>query len=197
MDKGDIQCHPTGRVPKSDTATGLPTSKGRLIAHLSFQPVKFGLLKYLSKNQSVDRPFGTYNLAKHQDIARLWCQARGNPLASMIAAQKNDGNYYFKNWYFAVMCFGEIASEFAGNTVMDRSLVFGLKPAPEITHFGGTEPIEKATSAGWVSLGRPVAELARALHESAPSWDLKQQEEAELTRWVAGTELQESLNLQE
>jgi hypothetical protein len=159
MEKGKIQCHPTGRVPKSDTATGVATSKGRLIAHLSFQPVVHDVLKYMSRNQSVERPFGTYNLAKHQDLARLWCQSKGYSPTGLVAAQKNDGNWYFKNWYFAVMQFGEIASEFAGHTVLDRSLVFGLGPAPEITHFGGTDAIEQALNSGWIDLGVPVSEL--------------------------------------
>jgi hypothetical protein len=159
MDKGKIQCHPTGRVPKSDTSTGLATSKGRLIAHLSFQPITHGVLKYMSRNQSVERPFGRYNLAKHQDLARLWCQAKGYSPAAIIAAQKDDGNYYFKNWFFAVMQFGEIASEFAGHTVLDRTLVFGLKPAPEITHFGGTDAIEQALNSGWIDTGLPVHQM--------------------------------------
>ena len=39
MDAGEIMCHPNARVPKNDTATGTSTRKGRLIAHLSFQPI--------------------------------------------------------------------------------------------------------------------------------------------------------------
>jgi hypothetical protein len=35
MDAGEIMCHPNARVPKNDTATGVATGKGRLIAHLS------------------------------------------------------------------------------------------------------------------------------------------------------------------
>ena len=52
----------------------------------------------------------------------------------------------------AVMNVGDIASEFAGHTVIDRSLVFGLGPSPEVTHFGGTEPMEKAMNGAWVEL---------------------------------------------
>ena len=47
---------------------------------------------------------------------------------------------------------GDIASEFAGHTIIDRSLVFGLGPSPEVTHFGGTEPTEKAMNGAWVKL---------------------------------------------
>ena len=45
---------------------------------------------------------------------------------------------------------GDIASEFAGHTVIDSALVFGLGPSPEIAHFGGTEPMEKALNGAWV-----------------------------------------------
>ena len=64
MDAGEIMCHPNARVPKNDTATGEPTGKGRLIA------IKADVLKWLSRNQSVERPFGTYNLSRHREIAR-------------------------------------------------------------------------------------------------------------------------------
>ena len=47
----------------------------------------------------------------------------------------------------AVTIFGDIASEFSGHTVIDRSLVFGFGSSPEITHLGGTEPMEKAMNA--------------------------------------------------
>ena len=62
MDVGDITCHSNARVPKNDTATGVATGKGSLIAHHFFQPIKADLLKLLSRNQSIERPFGTYNL---------------------------------------------------------------------------------------------------------------------------------------
>ena len=162
MDAGEIMCHPNARVPKNDTATGTPTGKGRLIAHLSFQPIKADVLKWLSRNQSVERPFGTYNLARHKDIARQWCQLNDQPLGGFIAAQKNDGDCYFRRWYMAVMNIGDIASEFAGHTVIDRSLVFGLGPSPEVTHFGGTEPMEKAMNGAWVELDEEVAEAANS-----------------------------------
>ena len=162
MDAGEIMCHPNARVPKNDTATGVATGKGRLIAHLSFQPIKADVLKWLSRNQSVERPFGTYNLARHKDIARQWCQLNDQPLGGFIAAQKNDGDCYFRRWYLAVMNVGDIASEFAGHTVIDRSLVFGLGPSPEITHFGGTEPMEKAMNGAWIELDEDLVEASES-----------------------------------
>ena len=56
----------------------------------------------------------------------------------------------------AVMNLGDIASEFSGHTVIDRSLVFGFGPSPETTHFGGTEPMEKAMNAAWVLMEQPI-----------------------------------------
>ena len=159
MDAGEIMCHPNARVPKNDTATGEPTGKGRLIAHLSFQPIKADVLKWLSRNQSVERPFGTYNLSRHREVARQWCQLNDQPLGGFIAAQKNDGDCYFRRWYMAVMNVGDIASEFAGHTVIDRSLVFGLGPSPEVTHFGGTEPMEKAMNGAWVELDEELSTI--------------------------------------
>jgi hypothetical protein len=159
MDAGEIMCHPNARVPKNDTATGEPTGKGRLITHLSFQPIKADVLKWLIRNQSVERPFGTYNLSRHREIARQWCQLNDQPLGGFIAAQKNDGDCYFRRWYMAVMNVGDIASEFAGHTVIDRSLVFGLGPSPEVTHFGGTEPMEKAMNGAWVELDEELSTI--------------------------------------
>ena len=132
MDAGELLCHPNAGVPKNDTATGVATGKGRLIAHLSLQPIIADVLKWPSRNQSVERPFGTYNLARHRDIARQWCQSNDHPLGGFISSQKNDGDCYFRRWYLVVMNIGDIVSEFAGHTVIDRS-------TPEITHFEGTE----------------------------------------------------------
>ena len=61
----------------------------------------------------------------------------------------------------AVMNIGDIASEFAGHTVIDRPLVFGLGSLPEVTHFGGTKPMETAMNGAWVELEEDVAEAAR------------------------------------
>ena len=182
MDAGEIMCHPNARVPKNDTATGIATGKGRLIAHLSFQPIKADVLKWLSRNQSVERPFGTYNLARHKDIARRWCQLNDQPLGGFIAAQKNDGDCYFRRWYLAVMNVGDIASEFAGHTVIDRSLVFGLGPSPEITHFGGTEPMEKAMNGAWVELDEDLAEAAESAEVAEAAAVLKAAKESAATR---------------
>ena len=182
MDAGEIMCHPNARVPKNDTATGVATGKGRLIAHLSFQPIKADVLKWLSRNQSVERPFGTYNLARHKDIARQWCQLNDQPLGGFIAAQKNDGDCYFRRWYLAVMNVGDIASEFAGHTVIDRSLVFGLGPSPEITHFGGTEPMEKAMNGAWVELDEDVEEAAESAEVVAAAAALESAKESAAVR---------------
>ena len=182
MDAGEIMCHPNARVPKNDTATGVATGKGRLIAHLSFQPIKADVLKWLSRNQSVKRPFGTYNLARHKDIARQWCQLNDQPLGGFIAAQKNDGDCYFRRWYMAVMNFGDIASEFAGHTVIDRSLVFGLGPSPEITHFGGTEPMEKAMNGAWVELDEDLAEASESAEVMAAAAVLKSAKDSAAAR---------------
>ena len=62
----------------------------------------------------------------------------------------------------AVMNIGDTSSEFAGHTVIDRSPVFGLGPSPEITHFEGTEPMEKAANGAWVELEEEVAEAANS-----------------------------------
>ena len=167
MDAGEIVCHLNARVPKNDTATGVATGKGRLIAHLSFQPIKADVLKWLSRNQSVERPFGTYNLARHKDIARQWCQLNDQPLGGFIAAQKNDGDCYFRRWCLAVMNVGDIASEFVGHTVIDRSLVFGLGPSQEITHLGGIKPMEKVMNGAWVELDEGLAEAAVVALQSA------------------------------
>ena len=110
-------CHPNGRVEKGDTTTEEPTSKGRLVAQLSFQHVKCEAFMFMSRNQSVERPFGTYNLTRHRDIARLWCQTHSQPFGKFVGAQQNNGDCYFGRWYMAVMNFGDIASEFSGHTV--------------------------------------------------------------------------------
>ena len=73
MDAGENVCHPNARVPKNDATTGEPTGKRRLIANSSFQPIKADVLKWLSRNQSVERPFGTYDLSGRRWIARQWC----------------------------------------------------------------------------------------------------------------------------
>ena len=99
MAEGESMCHPNGRVEKRNTATGEPTGKGRLIAQLSFQHVKCDALMFMSRIQSIERPFGTYNLAHHRDIARLWCQIRSQPFGKFIGAKKNDGDCYFRRWY--------------------------------------------------------------------------------------------------
>ena len=182
MDAGEIMCHPNARVPKNDTATGVATGKGRLIAHLSFQPIKADVLKWLSRNQSVEKPFGTCNLAKHKDIAKQWCQLNDQPLGGCIAAQKNDGDCYFRRWYLAVMNVGDIASEFAGHTVIDRSLVFGLGPSPEITHFGGTEPMEKAMNGAWVELDEDIAKAAQSAEVVAAAAALESAKESAAVR---------------
>ena len=134
---------------------------------------------FMSRNQSVERPFGTYNLARHRDIARLWCQTRSQPFGKFIGAQKNDGDCYFRRWYMAVMNFGDIASEFSGHTVLDRSLVFGFGPSPEITHFGGTEPMEKAMNAAWIVMDHPVERYFDALTpEEAVEQEQEQMDQA-------------------
>ena len=62
-----------------------------------------------------------------------------------------------------MMNVGDIASEFARHTVIDRSLVFGLGPSPKITYFGGTEPIEKAMNGAWVELDEGLVEAAESV----------------------------------
>ena len=57
---------------------------------------------------------------------------------------------------------GDIASEFTGHIVVDRSSVFGLGPPPEITHFGGTEPTENATNGAWVELDEGLTEATKS-----------------------------------
>ena len=57
---------------------------------------------------------------------------------------------------------GDTASEFKGHTVIDRSLVFGLGPSPEFTHFGGTEPMEKAMNGTGVELDEDLAKAVES-----------------------------------
>ena len=141
--------------------------KGRLIAHFSFQPIKTDVLKWLSRKPSIERPFGTYNLSRHSEIARQWCQLNDQPLGGFIAAQKNDGDCYFRRWHLAVMNVGDIASEFAGHTFIDRPLGFGLGPSPEVTHFGGTEPMEKAMNGAWVELDEELSTIGDSVGVAA------------------------------
>ena len=163
-----VMCYPIARVPKHSTSTGLATGKGRVIAHLSYRPVFKKFMRLLSKNDSVEAPFGTYKLGRHPDIAREVLYWRSSELGQALAACKVDGNYYFRNWFMSVMNYGDIACEFSGHTVLDRSLVFGLAPSPEVTHFGGTDPIEQATNAGYVVLDCLVGELAQS--QEAQQW---------------------------
>ena len=104
------------------------------------------------------------------------------PLGGFIAAQKNDGDCYFRRWYLAVMNVGDIASEFAGHTVIDRSLVFGLGPSPEITHFGGTEPMEKAMNGAWVELDEDLAEASESAEVMAAAAALKSAKDSAAAR---------------
>ena len=84
--------HPNARVPKNDTTTRSATVKGIRIAQLSFQPIKADAPKWLSRNQSVKRHFGTYNLARHKDIARKWRQLNDQSLGGFISTKKNHGD---------------------------------------------------------------------------------------------------------
>ena len=79
---------------------------------------------------------------------------------------------------------GDITSEFAGHTVIDRSLVFGLGPSPEITHFGGTEPTEKAINESWVELDEDHAEASESAEVMAAA-ALKSTKDSAATRAAA------------
>ena len=68
---------------------------------------------------------------------------------------------------------GDVASEFAGHTVIDRSLVFGLGPSPEVTHFGGTEPMKKALNGAWVELDEDLAHASELAEVMATASALK------------------------
>ena len=94
-------------------------------------------------------------------------------MGGFIATQKTDGDCYFRRWYLALMNVGDIASEFAGHTVIDRLLVFWLEPSPEITHFGGTEPMEKAANGAWVELDEDLAEASESTETMAAAAALK------------------------
>ena len=81
-----------------------------------------------------------------------------------------------------MMNVGDIASEFAGHTVIDRSLVFGLGPSPEITHFGGTEPMEKAMNGAWIELDEDLVEASESAEVMAAAAALKSAKDSAAAR---------------